>query len=153
MSLLKCEVITAAADRKSLSINGSCVCGAIEFEAELIPGMVFNCHCSRCRKSHGAAFATQAFARRETLRFIRGKEHLREYDSTGGIRAFCSHCGSRLMNFAKDGGDYLSIALACVDSAHDAKPVADVCVNSKVDWQPLSDTIPSYPELPDDIAE
>ncbi len=33
---------------------GKCLCGKIEFEAQEIPGMVFNCHCSRCRISHGA---------------------------------------------------------------------------------------------------
>ncbi|MGB3532024.1 MAG: GFA family protein [Microcoleaceae cyanobacterium] len=129
-------------------MKGSCVCGAIEFEVTEIPNMVFNCHCTRCRKSHGAAFATQAFAIRDSLNFIRGKEALKEYESTGGIRAFCSHCGSRLMNYAKDNGDYLSIALSCIDSPHDLKPVADVCISSKVNWYNLSGQIPNFDELP-----
>ncbi|MBI3562857.1 MAG: GFA family protein [Gammaproteobacteria bacterium] len=82
-------------------INGSCLCGAIEYEVEEIPGKIYNCHCSQCRKSHGAAFATQVFARGATLRFIKGEELLKEYRQVPGhgvIRAFCSKCGSRLMN-------------------------------------------------------
>jgi hypothetical protein len=31
-----------------------------EYEVEPIPEKVYNCHCFQCRKSHGAAFATQA---------------------------------------------------------------------------------------------
>ena len=27
-------------------VKGSCLCGEIEYEVELIPGKVFNCHCS-----------------------------------------------------------------------------------------------------------
>lgn len=109
---------------------------------------MFNCHCTRCRKSHGAAFATQAFAVRNSLKFIRGEEALKEYESTGGIRTFCSDCGSRLMNYAKDNGDYLSIALSCIDTPHNLKPVAEVCISSKVDWNDLSDQIPHYDQLP-----
>jgi hypothetical protein len=48
-------------------LKASCLCGGIEFEFEDIPGRVLNCHCSLCRKSHGVAFATQAFAKRHTL--------------------------------------------------------------------------------------
>ena len=129
-------------------LNASCVCGAIEFEFEDIPGMVLNCHCTLCRKSHGAAFATQAFAKRSTLKFLKGEELLKEYQSTRGIRAFCSNCGSRLMNYARDGGDYLSIAAACIDSEYTGKPVAHAFVGSKAAWHHPSGDIPSYSELP-----
>ncbi len=129
-------------------MTGSCVCGAIEFEAQAIPGMAFNCHCSRCRKSHGAAFATQAFAVKKSLKFNKGKEYLKEYISTGGIRAFCSNCGSRLMNYAKNNGDYLSISIACLDGSYEEKPVAHAYVGSKAPWHHPSEDIPSFDTLP-----
>ncbi len=66
-------------------VNGSCLCGAVEYEVELIPGKVCNCHGSLCRKSHGAAFATQAFAKAETLRFLKGEELLSEYQRLTGV--------------------------------------------------------------------
>ena len=132
-------------------MTGSCVCGAIEFEVQPIPGIVFNCHCSRCRKSHGAAFATQAFAIRQSLKFKKGKEYLKEYESTGGIRAFCSNCGSRLMNYAKNNGDYLSIAIACLDGPYEEKPVAHAFVGSKASWHEPSGDIPRFDALPTDF--
>lgn len=136
-----------------MKLRGSCVCNSIEFEVISIPEMVFNCHCTRCRKSHGAAFATQAFAVRNSLKFIRGKDNLKEYESTGVIRTFCGNCGSRIMNYAKDNGDYLSIALSCIDTPHNLAPVANVYVSSKVHWCELSEKIPQFSELPSSVIE
>jgi len=130
-------------------VKGSCLCGAIEYEAELILEKIFNCHCSQCRKSHGAAFATQAFAKGGTLKFLKGEESLKEYTGHGGVRAFCSNCGSRLMNYAPDKNLYLSVELSCVDSPHTGTPVAHANVDSKVPWHKPSENIPSYPGMPD----
>src|SRR5215471_19520908 len=113
-------------------MTGSCLCGEIEFEVDEIPGLVFNCHCSRCRRAHGAAFATQAFAVRSTLRFKKGHELLKEFDSSPqGTRAFCSNCGSHLMNYAKHDGPYLSVAIASLDDSYSGKPAAHAFVASK----------------------
>jgi hypothetical protein len=38
--------------------QGRCLCGRVRYE---IPGEIYSvvhCHCSMCRKHHGAAFAT-----------------------------------------------------------------------------------------------
>jgi len=113
--------------------------------------MVFNCHCSRCRISHGADYATQAFAIRASLKFSSGKELLKEYESTGGIRTFCSNCGSRLMNYAMDDGDYLSIAASCLDSSYQSAPVAHCFTGSKALWHQPSEAIPAFEELPDNL--
>lgn len=134
-------------------IKGSCLCGAIEYEVEPDFSKVFNCHCLQCRKSHGAAFATQAFAKGETLKFLKGAEFLKEYTGHGGVRAFCSNCGSRLMNYAPEKKLYLSVALASVDSEHAGKPIAHAFVDSKAAWHEPSDDILSYPGLPDDSLD
>lgn len=133
-------------------IKGSCLCGAIEYEVEPIAGKVYNCHCSQCQKSHGAAFATQVFAKGETLRFIKGEGCVREYSHSPahqGIRAFCSLCGSRLMNYLPDKSLYLSVAVSCIDTGFEGKPVAHAFVGSKATWYPLPDDIPSFEGVPD----
>ncbi|MEO0996090.1 MAG: GFA family protein [Pseudomonadota bacterium] len=129
----------------------SCVCGAVRFEAEVIPGAVFNCHCERCRKSHGAAFATQAFAVRSSLRFLSGEDRLKEYRSTGGIRTFCGDCGSRLMNYAADSGDYLSIALGAADDPGDVAPHANAFLASAVPWNTPPAGLRDFDGLPDGV--
>lgn len=129
-------------------IEGSCLCGGIKFQVEPIPEKTYNCHCSLCRKAHGAAFATQVFAKGETLKFIQGEELLKEYQGPVGIRAFCSNCGSRLMNFLPDKTRYLSIALASIDSDTNIKPVSHAFAASKLDWVEPSKDIPCYDEMP-----
>ena len=129
-------------------VKGSCLCGGIKYEVELIPEKIYNCHCSQCRKYHGSAFATQAFAKGSTLKFIQGEELLKEYRGKLGIRAFCSICGSRLMNYAADKNMYLSIALSTLDDEVHYGPVAHAFVGSKASWHQPSEDIPSYEEIP-----
>lgn len=134
-------------------VNGSCLCGAVQFQVEEDKSRIFNCHCSYCRKSHGAAFATQLFAKGETLKFLKGEEVLSEYKHKLGYRAFCSLCGSRIMNYAKDKNQYLSIALGCVDGDFDGSPIANCFVGSKASWFEVSNKIPSFDKLPDKLDD
>ena len=132
-------------------IRGSCLCNSIEYEVEEIPGKIYNCHCSQCRKSHGAAFATQVFAKGATLRFTKGEKYLKEYiqfPDQGGIRTFCSLCGSRLMNYLPDKTIYLSVALSSIDSNFSGKPIAHAFVGSKAAWHQPTDDIPCYETIP-----
>lgn len=131
-------------------VKGSCLCRGIKFEFEDAPGMVFNCHCSLCRKSHGAAFSTQAFGRRSSLKFLQGKDLLKEYHSPGGVRAFCVNCGSRLMNYGRGASDYLSVALSAIDGDYKGKPVAHAFVASKAHWHEPSADLPRFDGLPVD---
>ena len=130
-------------------VSGTCLCGEIEYEVELIPKKVYNCHCSQCRKAHGATFSTQAFAKGSTLKFKKGKEYLSEYKSEQSIRAFCKKCGTRLMNYALDKNIYLSVALSSIDGVHNIIPVAHANVESKAPWHTPSKDIPSFQGIPD----
>jgi len=39
-------------------LRGSCLCGEVKYEIDGSLRDVRNCHCSMCRKAHGAAFRT-----------------------------------------------------------------------------------------------
>jgi hypothetical protein len=39
-------------------IRGSCLCGKITYEIRGRPYFINHCHCSICRKAHGAAFGS-----------------------------------------------------------------------------------------------
>ena len=40
--------------------RGSCLCGAVRYEVSDPFEEMHHCHCSKCRKAHGAAFSTFA---------------------------------------------------------------------------------------------
>lgn len=130
-------------------VQGSCLCGQIEYEVELIPEQTFNCHCSYCRKAHGAAFVTVTLAKGDTLVIKKGQEFLTEHQNElGGFRAFCSKCGTRLMNYAPDKTAYLAIALSTVDIPVNFQPVAHVNIESKASWHEPYEGIPAFQSLP-----
>lgn len=134
--------------------KGSCLCGGIAYEVELLPENTFNCHCSFCRKAHGADYATVVFAKGETLKITKGEDLLSEYENAlGSLRGFCSKCGSRLMNYAHDKTAYLCIVLASIDTPVEFKPLAHVNLESKAPWHEPDASIPSFQGLPDNIAD
>src|ERR1700686_4005215 len=77
--------------------RGSCLCGGIQYELSSELRGTAHCHCSMCRKAHGAAFATHGGVPKSDLRLLTGADLLREYGSSPTItRSFCSQCGSQL---------------------------------------------------------
>lgn len=135
-------------------MKAKCLCGKVEFEFEPTDGVAMNCYCSMCRRSHGAAYATQIMSSKTTLKFIQGESYVTEYQSSEyGIRAFCSCCGSRLMNYATEVSPYMSVCLSAVSDEHNITPSANVQVASKADWATPDDSIPSYDVFPDDIQK
>ena len=134
--------------------KGSCLCGAIEYEVDEIAGKVGNCHCSICRKSHGAAFATQQLVKGETFILLKGSSQLKEYESSSGVlRAFCSNCGSRLMNYTTDKTIYMSVALSSIDSEFKGKPSINLCVASKAEWFEIKDGLPCFDDFPKELLK
>ena len=50
------------------AMRGTCLCGGIVYEVNALEPKMGHCHCSMCRKFHGAAFATYGEAKRENFR-------------------------------------------------------------------------------------
>ena len=50
--------------------KGSCFCGRVRYEIKGPIGPMSNCHCTDCRKSHGAAFATYIDVAKGALTFL-----------------------------------------------------------------------------------
>ena len=65
-------------------LRASCLCGDVVWEAEPPLELITHCHCSFCRKSHGAAFGTYGAAKAEGFRWVQGREGVRQYESSPG---------------------------------------------------------------------
>jgi hypothetical protein len=130
-------------------IRGSCLCGAVKYEVSGPFAEVHHCHCSRCRKAHGAAFSTYAQAERSALRFTAGENRIRRYRSSSPVeRAFCGECGSNLL-FLFDGfPDAVWIAAGTFDDDPGQRPDAHIFVGSKASWHDITDGLPQHDEYP-----
>ena len=127
-----------------MKINGSCLCGEVQYEAEAIDGKVGSCHCSRCRKLHGSAFATRTLIQGETLK-INGT--LKTYQG----RAFCPNCGTNILNSRED-INYYSVNRSSIDTPeYSDKPILNFCVESKAPWYEINDGIPGLEGFPTSV--
>ncbi len=124
---------------------GSCLCSAIRYELHARPKAVSHCHCSQCRKGHGAAFASYGSVLRTDLLITHGAEQLASYASSEAVlRQFCSQCGSSLFWSKTSGefGGWISIALGTLDSPFTAEKQQHVEVSSKAAWYAIEDHWP-----------
>lgn len=125
-------------------LSGSCLCGAVTYQVDASITSATHCHCSMCRKAHGAAFGTYANVRREHFRFVFGENAVATYSSSSGVsRTFCQHCGATLQWFAEQPHpEWLSIAIGTLDT-----PLGDIAQKhiypeSKADWYQITDGLP-----------
>ncbi|PWK39710.1 GFA family protein [Pseudomonas sp. B21-040] len=129
------------------AFQGSCLCGAVKYRVLSQPKALSHCHCSQCRKSHGAAFASYGSVLRDDLQLIQGADSLKSYPSSESVlRQFCHQCGSSLFWSASQGeySDWISIALGTLDTTLPSAKQKHVQVMSKASWYEILDQWPQH---------
>ena len=123
-------------------VNGNCLCGAVEFSADLPSKWCAHCHCSLCRMAHGAGYVTWVGFEQDQVTFVQGVKHLTWYESSPGAqRGFCRQCGSTMFFRSERWAGELHIALANINDAIDRSPQANVFFDRHVDWMPVDETL------------
>ncbi len=132
-----------------MSLRASCLCQGVALE---IDGPVRNllfCHCSMCRKAHGTAFRARGRVRTADLRWKRGEELVRYYESSPGEhRGFCSVCGSNILTKFAARPQEVGFALGILDDDPGERPTCHIFVGSKAPWYEIADALPQYDEFP-----
>jgi len=124
------------------SLTGRCLCGAVRFEILPPTKWCAHCHCSLCRRAHGAAFVTWFGVERAQFAMTSGEEFLVWYRSSPPARrGFCGRCGSTLFFESTRWPDEIHIALAHMEGAIDRAPAAHVFYDTHVDWFEVSDDL------------
>ena len=132
--------------RASHSLRGSCLCGAVRYEAGPPVGPMGHCHCSTCRKAHGTAFSTTLRVARAEFRWTAGEQLLSSFESSPGKRrTFCSVCGSQLIA-AWDREDQIILRAGCLDGDPGVRPVAHIWTSLAAPWYAIEDELPQLAE-------
>lgn len=132
-------------------IRGSCLCGAVKYELTGTFHESHHCHCSACRKAHGAAFATFACCKRRELS-VTGADNLTVYHSSPPVqRSFCRTCGASLF-FAHDGAPKLIWIAAGTLDAGAPTPDAHCFAASRASWWTIVDELPQHERLRPEYA-
>jgi hypothetical protein len=122
-------------------MKGSCLCGAVTFEApDKVTGLSA-CHCSQCRKQSGHFWASASAP--ETQVDISGEVRWFEASSTAK-RGFCPVCGSFLFWKAHE-EQTMSFALGAIDGASGQKLERHIFTADKGDYHNIADGLPQKP--------
>jgi len=136
--------------------TGSCLCGQVQYLVEEFLPVIAHCHCTMCRKFHGAAFSTFAEVEKENLIWLSGQEHLTSYRAeNGSIRQFCNLCGSSLVFIStyNEAAATVEIAIATLDTGAPLFPDAHIYTRSKVPWITLDDELPKFTAFREPISK
>ena len=129
--------------------TGSCLCGAIRYEIHGEIGEVIQCHCKRCRKANGTAFATNAPIKKADFKIVQGEHLLKKFASTPTTaRCFCSECASPIISIKAETPDTYRLRIGTLDTPLEHKPVMHIFTAYKAEWDTICDSLPQYDERP-----
>lgn len=123
-------------------VPGGCFCGSVQFTIELPTLWCGHCHCSMCRRPHGAPFVTWTAVPPERLEITAGEDQLKRFECgpPDGVRMFCNICGSQL--FCQIEESEIDIAVAALHEPIDRMPEEHYYYDSRADWVEVNDDLP-----------
>jgi hypothetical protein len=131
---------------------GACLCGTVRYEIDGPFTAMMHCHCSMCRKQHGAPFATFVAAALSGFRWLGGEDAIVEYASSEqGVRSHCRYCGSVTPMLLPQAGLALMPA-GNLDGDLGLKPQAHMFVGSKAAWYTITDSLPQHAGMPPEFG-
>jgi hypothetical protein len=129
--------------------QGSCLCGTVKYEVRGNLGDGIFCHCSRCRKASGSAFASNVAVPSQDFVWVEGEQALTTFSTPEGVhRLFCSRCGSPIITRRDAFPDTVRLRLGTLDTPLSTGPQAHVFVGSKADWYEIHDELPQHVARP-----
>lgn len=130
-------------------IRGSCLCSGVKFEVAHVVGPFELCHCTRCRKASGSAFAAGLGTLRKDFRVVQGLDLIRTYEAP--IReapppyrnCFCGRCGSPLPDVVSS-SSWLEIPAGLLDDDPRLRPDKHIYVDFKSPWFDITDDLREF---------
>ena len=126
-------------------IRGHCECGRVRYEVDGDIVDFSHCHCSQCRRLHGAAYATFAGVARENFRYESGAADVRVYASSEfNDRVFCEECGSCILVDAKREPGFVYLSMSTVEGDPPRPRGYHQYVGSKAPWHEITDALEQF---------
>jgi hypothetical protein len=127
--------------------KGSCLCGSAKYEVRGKLSTFTYCHCTRCRKASGSAFAANATVAESAFGFVTGMSALNTYSTAAGVhRVFCSTCGSPIISRRDAVPGVVRLRLGTLDTPIFERPMGHYFVASKANWHEIQDSLSQHPD-------
>jgi hypothetical protein len=117
---------------------GACLCGVVRFTITPPSKWCAHCHCTMCRRAHGAAFVTWIGVPEGQFDLVAGRDSVQWYASSADSRrGFCRHCGSSLFFRSERWPGEIHVVRANVPGEIDRAPEGHVNTDTRVAWLDL----------------
>jgi len=126
-------------------LGGRCLCGGVRYTIARPPRRIVHCHCSICRRSTGASFATTAVVGASELSVVAGQDLIANFESSPGYRRyFCSRCGSPLYGSSERAPQILLLRCGTLDADPHVRPSVHIHVGDRAPWTEISDDLEKF---------
>ena len=129
------------------TVSGNCFCGRVCYEIDLPTKFCGHCHCSMCRRPHGASYVTWVGVPPHQFRITSGADCLKTFASSEqGRRQFCDTCGTQLFCWHEQERGSLptmiDVTLASLVGEIDRRPEKHIYWDSRASWTVVNDDLP-----------
>ena len=131
-------------------VNGSCLCGEVTCNITGPFDRFYQCHCDRCQKKSGSAFASLIFTSHDKIEWLSGKESTKRFDLPNAERfsnSFCSQCGSQVPYISRD-GQFLVTPAGFLNDDPQIVPQANIFIEEKACWYEAGQSATKFERYP-----
>lgn len=131
-------------------VNGSCLCGAVTCDVTGPFDRFYHCHCDRCQKKTGSAFASLIFTSFDKITWLTGEDKVKRFDLLQAKRfsnAFCTVCGSQVPYLTRC-EKFLVVPAGYLNGDPQIKPQANIFWNERTCWYDDGLTAPTFERYP-----
>jgi hypothetical protein len=132
-----------------VSYEGSCFCGAVQFNVSGSPAATGYCHCDSCRKWSAGPVNAFSLWKPDALRVTQGADNIGTYNKTDrSYRKWCKTCGGHL--FTDHPGFGLVDVYAVMIPGLKFEPHLHVFYEETV--LPIKDGLPKMKDIPAEMG-
>jgi len=137
----------------NLPFTGGCACGAIRYECNAEPTMMFKGQCADCQRVTGDGFVPGLLVPASAFRLTKGQLRYHFTPSLAGgqhKRGFCPECGSRITGGESDQrpSGFIGLTAGSLDDSSWFVPQMDFFVSDAQPWDQMDPAIPKFPHYP-----
>lgn len=131
------------------SIQGSCLCGNIQYSSHLLPLTTAICHCNDCQKQSGSAFSVNILLPVDGFSIDGASLGFYSKSGSSGLsvkRFFCTNCGSALYSEVDVMPGMIAIKGGSLTDPTSIKPQLHLWCSSALPWVDIDGSLPCFKE-------
>jgi hypothetical protein len=117
-------------------VRGSCLCGTVRYEVDPVPLRFLRCHCGRCRRTTGSAYACNLYVEPSHFRWTAGTHAIVRFDlpeARSFSNEFCRRCGSSLPHATRSRGEWV-VLTGTLDDDPGCRLEGDIFLEDRAAW-------------------